>query len=103
MTGDRWPSPRANALDSGYNRGYTSAMKTAISIPDSIFQAAETTARRLSMSRSELYSKAVQDFVAAHCHADVTEKLNQVYSKNQSGLDLALSEMQGLSLDNAPW
>ncbi len=78
-------------------------MKTAISIPDSIFQAAETAARRLSMSRSELYAKAVQEFVATHCHADVTEKLNQVYSENPSGVDPALYEMQSLSLDNAPW
>jgi metal-responsive CopG/Arc/MetJ family transcriptional regulator len=78
-------------------------MKTAISIPDSIFQAAETAARRLSMSRSELYAKAVQEFVAAHCRADVTEKLNQVYSEKTPGLDPALSRMQSLSLDDAPW
>ena len=78
-------------------------MKTAISIPDSIFHAAEAAARRLSMSRSELYTKAVQEFVAAHCHTDVTEKLNQVYSDNPSRLDPALSEMQSLSFDNAPW
>ena len=78
-------------------------MKTAISIPDSIFQAAEIAARRLSMSRSELYAKAVQEFVAAHGRVDVTEKLNQVYSENSPGLDPALSKMQSLSLDNAPW
>ena len=61
------------------------------------------TARRLSMSRSEFYAKAVQEFVAAHCCTDVTEKLNQVYSENPSGLDPASSEMQSLSVDRAPW
>lgn len=92
-----------NALDSRYNRGHTSIMKTAVSIPDSIFQAAERAANRLSMSRSELYAKAVQEFVAAHCRADVTERLNQVYSDSPSSLDQALSEMQSLSLENGRW
>jgi len=78
-------------------------MKTAISIPDSIFQAAERTARRLSLSRSELYAKAVQEFLATHGRNDVTERLNQVYSDNLSGLDPALSEMQDKSLKDAPW
>ena len=78
-------------------------MKTAISIPDSIFQAAERVASQLSMSRSELYAKAVQEFVAAHCRTDVTEKLNEVYSDNTSGLDSALSKMQSLTLANAQW
>ncbi len=55
------------------------------------------------MSRSELYAKAVQEFVAAHCRSDVTEKLNQVYSDSPSGLDSALSKMQSLSLENAQW
>lgn len=43
------------------NRGITNvilrAMKTAISIPDPIFEAAEGFARRLGMSRSELYAR----------------------------------------------
>ena len=101
--GDRRANPRAHVLDSGYNLGYTSAMKTAISIPDSIFQAAERAARRLAISRSELYAKAVQEFIATHGRDDVTERLNQVYSDNPSGLDPALSEMQGMSLKDAQW
>jgi metal-responsive CopG/Arc/MetJ family transcriptional regulator len=35
-------------------------MKTAVSMPDSIFEAAEALAKRLRMSRSQLYTKAVQ-------------------------------------------
>lgn len=91
------------SLDFRYNGGYTSTMKTAISIPDPIFQAAEQAAQQLSMSRSELYSRAVEEFVNAHCHANVTEKLNEVYSENSSALDSAVAEMQGLSLDRSPW
>ena len=54
-------------------------MKTAISIRDEIFQAAERTARALGMSRSELYATAVKEFVARHAGDRVTEALNDVY------------------------
>ena len=60
-------------------------------------------ARRLSISRSELYAKAVQEFLAVHCRDDVTVQLNRVYSDNPSGLDPALSEMQDRTLKDAQW
>lgn len=94
---------RVTSLDCRYNGSYTSTMKTAISIPDPIFQAAEQAAEQLSMSRSELYARAVEEFVNAHCHANVTEKLNQVYSESPSALDSVVAEMQSLSLDTSPW
>ncbi|EIJ36932.1 hypothetical protein Thini_4454 [Thiothrix nivea DSM 5205] len=37
-------------------------MKTAISIPDPVFQAAELFARHFGISRSELYTKAVEEY-----------------------------------------
>ena len=56
--------------------GYTKSMKTAISIPDVIFAEAVELARRLSTSRSELYSRAVREYVARHSADQVTEKLD---------------------------
>jgi metal-responsive CopG/Arc/MetJ family transcriptional regulator len=78
-------------------------MKTAISIPDPVFQAAEEAAKRLSMSRSELYSKAVEEYLATHCRDDVTAKLNEVYGEEASGLDPVMVEMQARSLGEGPW
>ena len=78
-------------------------MKTAISIPDRVFRAAEEAAERLSMSRSELYTRAVEAFLEACPAVDVTEKLNKVYAENSSGLDNGLAEMQRLSLPDDPW
>jgi metal-responsive CopG/Arc/MetJ family transcriptional regulator len=46
-------------------------MKTAISVPDSVFEAAEQLAHRLGLSRSELYAKAVEEFISAHKNQDV--------------------------------
>jgi antitoxin MazE6 len=53
-------------------------MKIAISVPDDIFNEAETLARRLKTSRSELYSRALTEFVGHHAPERVTERMNRV-------------------------
>ena len=83
-----------------YNRGYTAIMKTAISIRDDIFEAAEQVALDMGISRSELYSKAVELFVARHENERVTERLDAVYGEagSSSALDGTLVTLQTLSL-----
>jgi hypothetical protein len=73
-------------------------MKTAISIPDPIFEQAELLAQELSLSRSELYTKAVEVFISHHQSADVTEKLNQVYAEESSAPDSVLLALQARSI-----
>jgi metal-responsive CopG/Arc/MetJ family transcriptional regulator len=53
-------------------------MKTAISIPDDVFEDAERLARRLGHSRSQLYSRALREFVARHEPGHVTAALDEV-------------------------
>ena len=62
-------------------------MKTAISIPDEVFEAADRTAKKLGVSRSELYSTAVHEFIERHRVEDVTSRLNEVYGSSRSDLD----------------
>ena len=57
---------------------YTPGMKTAISIPDDVFEDAERLARRLGHSRSQLYSRAVREFVARHEPDRVTAALDAI-------------------------
>ena len=80
-------------------------MKTAISIRDEIFDAAEKTARELGISRSELYAKAVREFVTRHSAKGVTGRLNEVYSGDRStpALDGGLAVMQFRSLPTEEW
>jgi metal-responsive CopG/Arc/MetJ family transcriptional regulator len=78
-------------------------MKTAISLPDALFLAAEKAARRLSMSRSQMYAKAIEEFVELHSQTDVTERLDRVYSENSSHLDPALKKMQRISVEDEAW
>ena len=78
-------------------------MKTAVSIPDPIFRAADKAARRLKLSRSELYAKAVAAFVEANGGVDVTRRLNEVYSLEPSDLDPVIQAMALSSIDRDEW
>jgi metal-responsive CopG/Arc/MetJ family transcriptional regulator len=69
-------------------------MKTAISIPDDVFEAAEAVARRTGMSRSQLFVEAVKLFLRRHGDRGVTERLDEVYSKAESKVDPALLALQ---------
>ena len=75
-----------------------SIMKTEISIPNKIFDAAEQLASSRGMSRSDLYSKAVLEYLNKHKYLDVTETLNKVYSKSDSSLNSEFYIMQISSL-----
>lgn len=80
-------------------------MKTAISIRDEVFEAAERTAQTLGMSRSELYSTAVKEFVSRHSSQRITERLNEVYGSDDpaSLLDDNLQALQIRSLPDEDW
>ncbi|MCY3729204.1 MAG: hypothetical protein OXF97_09470 [Nitrospira sp.] len=67
-------------------------MKTAISIPDAVFQQADRFAKRRAISRSELYTRAVRAYLEQEEH--VTEQLNAVYDTEASKLDMVLEELQ---------
>ena len=53
-------------------------MKTAISLPDDVFQAAERHAKRTRKSRSQLYAEALAEYLARHAPDEVTEAMNRV-------------------------
>jgi metal-responsive CopG/Arc/MetJ family transcriptional regulator len=78
-------------------------MKTAISLPDEIFEAAELLARKLGLSRSELYARAVREYVERQRRDDVTARLDAVYAHDDEGLDPVLARMQLGSLKREDW
>lgn len=59
-------------------RGYTNGMKTAISLPDDLFRAAERHAKRVRKSRSQLYAEALAEYLARHVPDEVTDAMNRV-------------------------
>ncbi len=58
-------------------------MKTAISIPDDIFEEAERAAKRLGVSRSELFTQAVKSFLATRMERNVTESYNLAFGHSE--------------------
>jgi metal-responsive CopG/Arc/MetJ family transcriptional regulator len=65
-------------------------MKVAISIPDRVFRAAERISKRMGISRSQLYATAVEAYVKTLTGDDITEQLNEVYSRHSSSLEPSL-------------
>lgn len=78
-------------------------MKTAISIPDSLFKTAEKTAKKMGVTRSNLYATAIKEFIENHTPLKVTEKLNSIYSSENSKLDDSIVNMQTKSINNGEW
>ena len=69
-------------------------MKTAISIPDDLFETAERTAKRFKISRSELYQRAIKKYVDDLDENSLLQNLNNTYSKEESTLDRTMESMQ---------
>ena len=78
-------------------------MKTAISLSDRLFGAADALARRLGMSRSQLYATALAEYLAKHQAAKVTERLNVVYGSQPSGVEDGLRRAQRRAVARTPW
>lgn len=78
-------------------------MKVAISLPDPVFLAAERLAQRLHVSRSQLYATALEEYVAEHDDARVTEQLDAVYEVSSSTMDPGLAAAQARTLDDEAW
>lgn len=76
-------------------------MKTAISLPDHLFRQAELAARRLHVSRSEFYSRAIAEFLATDQSASVTEQLNALYAKAAAEVDSRLQAEEFKLLEKA--
>jgi metal-responsive CopG/Arc/MetJ family transcriptional regulator len=56
-------------------------MKTAISLPDRVYFAAEETAEYIGIKRSQLYAMALEEFISKYSGKMITEKINEVYEK----------------------
>jgi len=80
-------------------------VKTAISIPDAIFEEAERLAKIRGWSRSELYANAVSAYVNSEKFLGVREKLDAVYGQdaNHAAVDPVLAKAQARSLPEEKW
>ena len=74
-------------------------MKTAVSIPDPLFEAADRLARRRRVSRSALYAEALELLIATdRTDDDITARLDEIYAEHDSSLDAAVEAAQADAL-----
>ncbi len=78
-------------------------MKTAVSVPDQVFDEAEHLAKRLKISRSELYAKALAEFVSRHTPDTVTDSFNRVCAELQGEPDPAFQRAARKVLASSEW
>ena len=82
---------------------YTFDMKTAISVPDEIFQLSEKLAKKLKISRSKVFAMGVEKLGKEFQGEDTTTRLNEYYSKEKAEVDPVILKMAILSLPKDEW
>ena len=78
-------------------------MKTAISLPDELFKAADALARKLGVTRSRLVAEALAEYVAKHRTSRVTERLDAVYGTEAAVVPEPLRRAQRKVLGKSEW
>jgi metal-responsive CopG/Arc/MetJ family transcriptional regulator len=78
-------------------------MKTAISLPDRVFRAAERHAKRSRKSRSQLYAEALVEYLARHSPDEVTEAMNRVLDEVGTGADAFVAKASRDRLERSEW
>ncbi len=78
-------------------------MKTAVSIPDEVFERVERLARRAGRSRSEVFSAALAEYVARHAPDEVTEAMDRVCADVGEQRDAFVTAAGRQILENTEW
>jgi len=94
---------RSTGIDPKPISGYTPGMKTAVSIPDDVYEDAERLASRLRTSRSQLYARALAEFVARHDDDRVTSLMDQAVREAGGEADAFVQAAAQQSLQRVEW
>lgn len=78
-------------------------MKTAVSIPDHVFEQAERLARRTRKSRSHVFSRALEEYVGRHSPDEVTEAMDRVCEQLGEPVDPFVARAARLTLERNEW
>ena len=78
-------------------------MKTAISLPDTVFEMADSLAEKLHVSRSQLYVMALEKFIRENQESDTTNKINEFIDKNGQPIDDTLLNLAVTDMKKVEW
>lgn len=83
--------------------GYTNGMKTAISVPDRLFNQAEKLARKTGKSRSQIYQEALTEYLLRRDPGAVTEAMDRALAEIDQDSDPWLSQAGRQGLQRSEW
>ena len=78
-------------------------MKTAVSIPDALFEAAEKQAKKEHVSRSQLYAQAMEEYLAARRRQSRKEQMREALKHIDQTPDPAWEEARRQALLRSEW
>ncbi len=78
-------------------------MKTAISLPNELFEEAEAAAKELGLSRSKLMQTALEEFLKRRRDERVTAALNRSLAKHPDEVDPFLQQLAIEAMMRTEW
>jgi predicted transcriptional regulator len=80
-------------------------MKTAISLPDELYERAQQLAQRTRKSRSQIYQEAMTEYLGRHDSSedDVTESMNKVVARVSHEPDPFVAGASNRILEISEW
>ena len=85
------------------HQGYAPGMKTAVSIPDDVCEKVERFARRSKRSRSEVFSAALEEYIARHAPDEVTDAINRAVDEIGDQSDEFVAAASRRVLEKTEW
>jgi len=77
-------------------------MKTAISLPDKLYNEAEKTAKTMGIPRSQLFAMALEEYLNKVSKNGITSKLNEIYMNvNNKEENISIEAMRRLTQNDA--
>ncbi|MGN6506545.1 MAG: CopG family ribbon-helix-helix protein [Tepidisphaeraceae bacterium] len=86
-----------------YNGGYTKSMKTAISIPDALYQKIDRFAKKKKLSRSEFFARAAEKYLLTQSKAELLAELNRTAEFMDEKLEMSMHEVALETLREVEW
>ena len=78
-------------------------MKTAISVPNDVFELSERLAKKLKVSRSKIFAMGVKKLGEEYDEEDIIARINAVCEEVDTSLDPFWKEVQSRTLPKDGW
>ncbi len=78
-------------------------MKTAISVPNDVFELSEKLAKKLKVSRGRIFAMGIKKLAEEHNEEDLIATINAVCEKIDTALDPGWKKAQSKILERNEW